>query len=94
MKRLALRAVIVAALIGAGWTAARAVQAPQADFELEVSSPSGTTTITCVRGCSLQFVRYVPDKSAAKPSFTYTCGNGGQCGGAVHGFIVRASDPK
>jgi hypothetical protein len=95
MKRLAIRAVIAAVLIGAGWTAAKAFQAPQADFELAVSSPTGTTTITCVRGCGLQFVRYAPDRSAAQPSFTYTCGgNGGQCGGSVHGWVLRASDLK
>jgi hypothetical protein len=90
MKRIALRVVIATALIGLGWTVGQAAQAPQSDFELQVSSPSGTTTITCVRGCGLQFIRYVPDKAEAKPSFTYTCGRPGEtCGGSVHGFVTR-----
>ena len=90
MKYILLRVAIVFALLWIGWTTGRAAQAPQADFELKVSSPSGTTTIECVRGCGLQFIRDLPERSAAKPSFTYTCGGpGGTCGGSVHGFVTR-----
>jgi len=90
MKSVALRVVIAAALVGLGWAAGQAAQTPQADFEIEVSSPAGTTTITCVRGCGLQGSRYKPDQSAARPSVEYTCGSfGQQCGGAVHGFVTR-----
>jgi hypothetical protein len=90
MRRILASVAVAFALLGIGWTTGRAAQTPQADFEIKVSSPSGTTTIECVRGCGLQFVRYVPDRSAARPSFTYTCGNpGGMCGGSVHGFLTR-----
>jgi hypothetical protein len=92
MKRIAAGIVIAAALIGLGWTVGQAAQVPQADFELQVNtSRSGETTITCVRGCGLQYVRYVPNKTEAQPSFTYTCGTpvGQACGGAVHGFLTR-----
>jgi hypothetical protein len=79
-----------AGLVMLGWTTGRAAQTPRADFELTVSSPVGETTITCTRGCGLQFIRMAPDKSAAQPSFTYRCGGGGaeRCGGAVQGWVV------
>ena len=87
MKRLVSRAVIAAALVGLGWVAGYAAQ-PQADFELAVSSPNGSTTITCRRGCGLQFIRYAPSKAEAQPSFTYTCQSpSGRCGGEVQGWL-------
>jgi hypothetical protein len=95
MKRLALRIAFATALVATGWTAAKAFQTPSpapppqvADFEITVSSPNGSTTITCVRGCGLQFIRMKPDKAKAEPSFTYSCQSpNGQCGGSVQGFI-------
>ena len=95
MKRFALRVLVATALIATGWTAAKAFQttappAPQkADFEISVTSPVGETTITCVRGCGLQFIRMAPDKARAEPSFTYECGgNTSRCGGSVQGWII------
>lgn len=61
MKRVAFRVVIATALVGFGWIAGQAAQ-PQADFEIAVSSPNGSTTITCRRGCGLQFIRYAPQQ--------------------------------
>jgi hypothetical protein len=86
LRRLCLAAVLVTI----GWTTGRAAQAPPADFEITVSSPVGETTITCTRGCGLQFIRMRPDRSAAERSFTYRCGGGGaeRCGGAVQGWII------
>lgn len=90
MRRF-LTICVAAGLVALGWTAGRAAaQAQRADFEITVSSPVGETTITCTRGCGLQFIRMTPDKSAAQPSFTYRCGGGGaeRCGGAVQGWVV------
>ena len=90
MRRAAFRVVIAAALVGFGWVAGQAAQTPRADFELEVSSPSGSTTITCRRGCGLQFIRNEPNRAASQPSFTYDCGNpNGRCGGVVQGWLVK-----
>jgi hypothetical protein len=87
MKRVAFRVVIAAALVGLGWVTGQAAQ-PQADFELAVSSPNGSTTITCRRGCGLQFIRYAPNKAEAQPSFTYDCQSAeGRCGGVVQGWL-------
>ena len=89
MKQLALRIVLVSALVGLGWVAGQ-TQATQADFELEVSSPNGSTTITCRRGCGLQFIRASPNKVHAQPSFTYECNShSGRCGGVVQGWVIR-----
>lgn len=89
MRRMLLQIVAAVGFVALGWTAGRAAQASQADFELHVSSPGGETTITCLRGCGLQFIRSTPDKEAAQPSFTYTCGSPtGRCGGAVQGWVL------
>ena len=88
MQKLVSRIVVATALFGLGWVAGQA-QAKQADFELTVSSPNGSTTITCTRGCGLQFIRMAPDKSKAEKSFTYDCSSpSGKCGGSVQGWIT------
>jgi hypothetical protein len=92
VKRVTTRSIVVATgLLALGWTAGRATaQTEQADFEIRVTSPDGETTITCVRGCGLQFGRYVPDRTMAQPSFTYRCSNPvtGSCGsGTLHGWV-------
>ena len=91
MRLVIIRMAAAAGLIALGWTAGRAAQAPQADFEIEIESPAGTTTVTCTRGCGLQFIRMTPDKSKAERSFTYTCGgdNAPYCGGSVQGWVIR-----
>jgi hypothetical protein len=90
MRRVALRVLIATALVGLGWVAGQAAQTAQADFELEVSSPNGSTTITCRRGCGLQFIRYTPNKAEAQPSFTYDCQSpNGRCGGVVQGWLLK-----
>jgi hypothetical protein len=90
MKRVALRVVMATALVGLGWVAGQGAQTSKADFELEVSSPNGSTTITCRRGCGLQFIRYTPNKAEAQPSFTYDCQSpNGRCGGVVQGWLLK-----
>jgi hypothetical protein len=89
MRRTAIRIVIAAGLLALGWTAGQAAQT-QADFDIAITSPAGTTTVTCTRGCGLQFIRMTPDRSKAEQSFTYTCGKEGTtCGGSAHGFVIR-----
>jgi len=87
--KLMIRIMAAAGLLGLGWTAGHAAQPPQADFDITVSSPAGTTTITCTRGCGLQFIRMTPDKSKAEPTFTYACSNTPNRGGSVHGWVMR-----
>ena len=88
MRLAIVRIAAAAAFIALGWTG-RAAQA-QADFEIKIASPAGTTTVTCTRGCGLQFIRMTPDKSKAERSFTYTCGGGNapDCGGSVQGWML------
>jgi hypothetical protein len=89
MRRSALRIGFATALVALGWTAGRAAPPAQADFELQVQYPDGQTTITCLRGCGLQFIRMTPSKAEAKPSFTYSCSNSrGTCGGTVQGWLL------
>jgi hypothetical protein len=90
MKRMVVRLVVTAALVGLGWTAGRAAQPAQADFELRVTAPMGETDVTCVRGCKLLFIRYTPDETLAQPSFKWQCGGAGTtgCVGTMHGFVV------
>ena len=101
MRLMIRRLVAAAGLLALGWTAGQAAQAPQADFEITITSNSPPsvlapvsglreTTVTCTRGCSLQFIRNTPDKSKAAPSFTYGCsGDAINCRGSVHGWVIR-----
>jgi hypothetical protein len=52
MSRLAIRALLVAGLVGVGWVVGRA-QSVSPDFELMVSAPKGDAQVTCLRGCTL-----------------------------------------
>ena len=88
MKRMVLRLIVAAGLVALGWTAGQAAQTARADFEISVNSPDGETTITCLRGCGLRFIRYAPDRNAAQPSFTYRCSGAPRCGGTVQGWII------
>ena len=90
MRLIIIRVVAGAGLLAVGWTAGYAAQAPQADFDIAITSPAGTTTITCTRGCGVQSIRMTPDKSKAERSFTYTCGaSTTNCGGSVQGWVIR-----
>jgi hypothetical protein len=90
MRLVIVRIAAAAGFIALGWTAGRTAQAPQADFEIKIASPGGTTTVTCTRGCGLKFIRMTPDKSKAERSFTYTCGGGSapNCGASVQGWVI------
>ncbi len=89
MRLMTRRILAAAGLVAVGWMAGQAAQAPQADFEITVTAPPGETTVTCTRGCGLQFIRTTPDKSKAQPFFTYSCTNTTTCRGSVHGWVIR-----
>jgi len=91
MKRVLFKFISAAGFVALGWTAGQATQTTRADFEISVSSPEGETTITCQRGCGLQFIRMAPDRSAAEPSFTYRCSGAPRCGGTVQGWVLPSS---
>jgi hypothetical protein len=88
------RTLVALALVGLGWAAARAAQAPAvADFEVSVVlTKEGQITIECVRGCGLLFGRRAPERSSAEKRFTYgpctgpwtTCESG-----RLHGWVTR-----
>jgi hypothetical protein len=81
MRPVVLGIVVAVGCFALGWMAGRAAQTPQADFEIEVSNPNGPATITCVRGCALQFIRDVPNKAEAQRTFKYE-----GAGASVHGW--------
>jgi hypothetical protein len=99
MARLIVRALVVVALVSAGWVAGRA-QTPSWDFEISVDAPAGETTVTCVRGCSLAWVeRSVPGDptlSAGPETFRYGCRSAtGRCqSGRVGGWIVKPASAR
>jgi len=69
MVRTALRIVMITALVGIGWMAAKA-QTSEPDFEFIVNAPTGKTTIECVRGCELAGCKRasVQTRSRCRPS--------------------------
>jgi len=93
MKRLVLQAAVAAALIGAGWIAARAQQSTP-DFEIIVDAPAGPTTIKCVRGCSLMWLeRGINPNDRPMQTFEFACTGsqiGPRCSSAkVGGWVTQ-----
>jgi hypothetical protein len=89
VARMILRGVVVLALLAAGWGAARA-QTTAPDFEIVVSAPEGSTTIECVRGCSLAWVaRGLNPNSQPMRSFSFACKGAERCSSSqVGGWIA------
>ena len=80
MVSTALRIVMITALVGIGWMAAKA-QNSEPDFEFIVNAPTGKTTIECVRGCELAWVQKgLSPNSTPMPTFWFECGSGGSGG--------------
>jgi hypothetical protein len=73
MIRTSLLIPIAAALVGLGWTAAKA-QSSEPNFEIVVNAPAGETSIQCVRGCNLAWVeRGLNPNNQPIPTFTFKC---------------------
>ena len=89
MRRSLLNAVLALALIATGWIIAQA-QTPNPDFEIVVDAPSGSTTVTCVRGCTLAWVeRGVNPNARPTETFEYAC-TGPRCSSArIGGWMTR-----
>jgi hypothetical protein len=87
------RTLVALALVGLGWAAGRAQAPVESDFAVSVvTTRTGEITIECVRGCGLQFGRFVPNRADAQKSFTYgpCSGNWTTCGsGPLHGWVTR-----
>ena len=90
MARMILRGVVVLAMLAAGWGAARA-QTSAPEFEIVVSAPEGSTTIECVRGCTLAWVaKGLNPNSQPTRSFSFACKGAGRCSSSrVGGWIER-----
>ena len=89
MAKMIRRIIVVFALTGVGWVAAKA-QAPAAapDFELQVDAPGGPTTITCVRGCKLVWVeRGIDPNAIPQRSFDFACSANRCSSSRVGGWI-------
>jgi hypothetical protein len=93
MARVALRGLLVAALIGVGWVAGRA-QGTGPDFVIRIDAPEGKTNVECVSGCQLAWVeRMVPESvTPNSTTFNYGCSNSpsARCSsGRVGGWIKK-----
>jgi hypothetical protein len=88
VARLSLKLTVALALFGTGWVAAKA-QTAAPHFELVVDAPSGPTSITCVRGCTLAWVeRGINPNSKPVPTFEFSC-TASRCSSAkVGGWIT------
>ena len=85
------RTLFALALVGLGWIAARA-QSPTPDLELSTSvTREGKITITCVRGCALQWIaRRTPNRNEAAQTFSFGCQPLVPCeSGAIGAWITR-----
>ena len=87
MRQIAIRGVLAFGLVALGWIAGSASQS-QADFILHVTAPGGETKVTCVRGCTLQFIRNAPDRTKAQPEFLYSC-SASKCEGEMQGWVAH-----
>lgn len=77
MKSVVFRSLIVIGLVVTGWSVGRA-QVSQPDFEFVVDAPVGETTVTCTRGCDLEWIgRGVHSGTKPVPVFTFKCGGMG-----------------
>lgn len=93
MARAALRALLIAVLVGMGWAAGRA-QGRSPDFVIRVDAPEGKTVVECVSGCQLAWIERMEPSSVTPSSntFHYGCSNAssGRCGsGRVGGWILK-----
>lgn len=93
MKLTLVRIAVAVALLAAGWSAGRAQErARSGDFVIAVEGEVGTTTLQCVRGCTLQGERDLPLATKPPvPDYTFSCGGAfaRSCRAVVHGFLPR-----
>jgi hypothetical protein len=78
VKRTLLRIVLATALIGAGWSVAKA-QTAVADFEIAVDAPRGELKLTCSRGCD-----WVKEEGNSIPTISFRC-ESERCRGTFNG---------
>ncbi len=77
MVRRTCQVAIACALIGLGWTAARA-QGATPDVVLSVTAPAGETVIRCVRGCTLVWAeRGINPNETPQATFSFKCRGAG-----------------
>ena len=90
MHRLVLRIAVAVGFLALGWTAGRA-QTSAPDFELMITSPTGSATVECVRGCELAWTeRGVNPKATRMPTFTFQCNGPAQprcSSGRIGGWV-------
>lgn len=87
--RMLVLGVLAIALVGLGWTLGTAQT--RGDFDLRVDASSGTTVVTCLRGCTLTGWRGIDNPRAGRmQTYEFSCEPpAGRCTGRVVGFIAR-----
>ena len=89
MRHYLCQAAVALTLIGLGWVAAKA-QMPGPDFELVVNAPTGSSTIQCVRGCTVMWIgRGINPNSQPTAKFSFSCTAPQGCSsGSVGGWLT------
>ena len=89
MVRKVFLCVVAIVSVGVGWVAAKA-QTPLPNFEFVVDAPAGSTTVKCVRGCTLMWVeRGINPNGTPQPAFEFACSGTQRCSSArVGGWIT------
>lgn len=90
MKKMIIRVATAGALVGSGWAAGTA-QTGRGDFEVRINAVVGTTSVECLRGCTLIGSRDVRNPVAGRSrTYEFSCtSRGGRCEAVVVGFVQR-----
>ena len=87
--RIALRSLLVALVLGLGWTIGYG-QRPEPEFMLRIDAPVGATLVECVSGCRLVGGNDLGNPNAGMLTiYQYMCSGAQRCGARVGGWLVE-----
>jgi hypothetical protein len=90
MRGRTIQMMVAMSLVAFGWAVGKA-QTPAPEFTLAIDAPIGRTTVTCVRGCTLQGGRDEGGPGTPTPNYWYECRGAAlqRCGATVNGWLKR-----
>lgn len=89
MRHKTIQTVVALLLVAFGWAVGRA-KTPAPEFTLRIEAPSGRTTVTCVRGCTLQGGRDEGNRNTGTmQEYWFQCSDNspGGCRATVNGWL-------
>jgi hypothetical protein len=91
MRRKAFYTLVGLLLLAFGWVVGRA-NTPAPEFTLTIEAPSGRTTVTCVRGCSLQGGRDdLNPTNVPMAKYYVECSGVERCNATVNGWLKHSN---